>query len=92
MDQLQTIWAATRENIRPQMTGLSFHAWIDVAVPLALQNGVLILEVPTPDIQKTLTDFYFESLYKAAKAKGCTPQAISYRVKSGNFPNYKFLS
>ena len=34
----------------------------------------------------------YESLYKAAEAKGCTPQAISYRVKSGNFPNYKFLS
>jgi chromosomal replication initiator protein len=68
MDQLQTVWAATRENIRPQMTGLSFHAWIDVAVPLALQNGVLILEVPTPDIQKTLNDFYYVSLYNAAKS------------------------
>ena len=34
----------------------------------------------------------FESLYKAAAAKGCTPQAISYRIKSGNFPNYKLLS
>ena len=68
MDQLQSIWAAARENIRPQMTGLSFHAWIDVIVPLALQKDVFILEVPTPDIQKTLEDFYFENLRDAVKA------------------------
>ena len=67
MEQLQAVWAETRENIRPQMTSLSFHAWIDVAVPLALTDGVLILEVPTPDIQKTLKDFYFDSLFHAAK-------------------------
>ena len=68
MDQLQSIWAAARENIRPQMTGLSFHAWIDVIVPLALQKDIMILEVPTPDIQKTLEDFYFENLRDAVKA------------------------
>ena len=68
MDQLQSIWAAARENIRPQMTGLSFHAWIDVIVPLALQKDILVLEVPTPDIQKTLEDFYFENLRDAVKA------------------------
>ena len=72
MDQLETIWAATRENIRPQMTGLSFHTWIDTIVPLALQNGVLILEVPSPDIRKTLNDFYFDSLFSSAKAANNT--------------------
>jgi chromosomal replication initiation ATPase DnaA len=49
-------------------TGLSFHAWIDVIVPLALSNDVLVLEVPTPDIQKTLEDFYFENLRDAVRA------------------------
>jgi hypothetical protein len=34
------------------MTGLSFHAWIDVIVPLTLQKDIMVLEVPTPDIQK----------------------------------------
>ena len=72
MDQLQSIWAAARENIRPQMTGLSFHAWIDVIVPLALQKDIFILEVPTPDIQKTLEDFYFENLRDAVKAANDT--------------------
>ena len=38
-----TIWARAREEIRPQMTGLSFHAWIDSLVPLTFRNGVLVL-------------------------------------------------
>jgi len=67
MNQVQSIWAAARENLRPQMTGLSFHAWIDVIVPLVLQKNILILEVPSPDIQKTLQDFYFENLRGAVK-------------------------
>ena len=68
MDQLDSIWAETKENIRPQMTGLSFHAWIDVIVPLTLSNGVFVLEVPSADIRNTLRDFYFDTLYSAAKA------------------------
>lgn len=72
MDQLQSIWAAARENLRPQMTSLSFHAWIDVIVPLALHQNILVLEVPTPDIQKTLEDFYFESVFNAVKAANDT--------------------
>lgn len=76
MDQLENTWASTKELIRPQMTGLSFHAWIDVAVPLALQNNVLVLEVPTPDIQKTLKDFYFDSLFNAARTANSTIQDV----------------
>ena len=62
-----TIWARAREEIRPQMTGLSFHAWIDSLVPLTFRNGVLVLEAPNPDILKTLKDFYFEMLFQAAR-------------------------
>jgi len=76
MDQMQSIWAAARENLRPQMTGLSFHAWIDVIVPLVLQKNTLVLEVPTPDIQKTLEDFYFENLLAAVKSTNDTIQDV----------------
>ncbi len=76
MDQLQSVWAAARENIRPQMTGLSFHAWIDVIVPLAIQKNTLVLEVPTPDIQKTLEDFYFENLSSAVKSVNDTIEDV----------------
>lgn len=67
MEQLQSVWTSTRENIRPQMTGLSFNAWIDVIEPLAILNNTLILQVPSPDIQKTLQDFYFDMLVSSAK-------------------------
>lgn len=72
MEQLETIWAAAKENIRPQMTALSFHAWIDVIVPLALQNGILVLEIPSADIRNTLRDFYFDTLYSAVKASNAS--------------------
>ena len=67
MEQLQSIWASTRENIRPQMTGLSFHAWIDVIEPLSMRGGVLALQVPNDEIYRTLSDFYLECLCTAAK-------------------------
>ena len=67
MDQLELVWASTRENMRPAMTGMSFHTWIDVIVPLAITNDVLVLEVPTSDIQKTLRDFYFSALVQSAQ-------------------------
>ena len=76
MNQLQSIWAAARENLRPQMTSLSFHAWIDGIVPLALHQNILVLEVPTPDIQKTLEDFYFESLLGAVKSANDTIEDV----------------
>ena len=68
MDQVDSIWAAARENLRPQMTGLSFRAWIDAIAPLTIQKNILILEAPSPDIQKTLQDFYLSNLLAASKA------------------------
>ena len=91
MDQLQSIWAAARENIRPQMTGLSFHAWIDVIVPLVLQKDVLVLEVPTPDIQKTLEDFYFDHLRDAVKAANDIYAPASGEVTDLRSLKYCFL-
>lgn len=76
MEQVQEIWASARENIRPLMSGLTFHTWIDPIEPLALQNSVLILEAPTQDIQKTLQDFYFENLYEAIKTANDTIQGV----------------
>ena len=61
------VWTKTRENIRPQMTGLSFHAWIDVIEPLVIKNGIFVLEIPSRDILKTLSDFYFDYLVDSAR-------------------------
>ena len=67
MDHLTEVWTKTRENIRPQMTGLSFHAWIDVIEPLVIKNGIFVLEIPSRDILKTLSDFYFDYLVDSAR-------------------------
>ena len=67
MANLTDVWNNTRENIRPQMTNLSFHAWIDGIEPLILKNGILVLQIPRRDILKTLSDYYFEYLVDAAK-------------------------
>ena len=64
---LKDVWNKTCETIRPQMTGLSFHAWIECIEPLILKNGILVLEIPNRDILKTLNDFYFDYLVDAAK-------------------------
>ena len=67
MANLNDVWSNTRENIRPQMTNLSFHAWIEGIEPLILKNGILVLQIPSRDILKTLNDFYFDYLVEAAK-------------------------
>lgn len=67
MDQLQSIWAAARENIRPQMTGLSFHAWIDVIV-LSAPEGCFHSGSAHAGHSKNAGDFYFENLRDAVKA------------------------
>jgi len=67
MDHLTAVWTKTRDNIRPKMTGLSFKNWIDVLVPLVLQNGILVLEVPSREILRTLSDFYYDQLVDAAR-------------------------
>jgi hypothetical protein len=70
MDQLQSIWAAARENIVLN-DGLSFHAWIDVIDPLALHQNTSFRNFST-GYSKDVEDFYFESLFNAVKAANDT--------------------
>ena len=44
MKELNKIWYEARENIRPQITSVMFHRWIEALDPVAVQNGILILE------------------------------------------------
>ena len=67
MEQINAVWTRAKERLRPQMTEMSFHTWIDVIVPLSIQNNVLVLEIPNVDILRTLNDFYRASLLAAAQ-------------------------
>ena len=70
MTQIEKIWSDVQNLIKPNMTSLSYHAWIEQITPLTIQDNILILEIPSPEIKKTLEDFYFEMIYKAARDSG----------------------
>ena len=67
MEQMQGIWALTRENIRKNMSSMSFHRWIDVLEPVTIQNGILIIQCPDGTTKSTLTEYYKDTLRMAAK-------------------------
>ena len=67
MEQIQGIWALARENMRREMSSMSFHKWIDVLTPVTIQNGILIIQCPDYATKSTLTEYYKDSLRMAAK-------------------------
>ena len=46
MEQIKGIWALARENMRRDMSALSFNRWIDVLEPVTIQNGILVIQCP----------------------------------------------
>ncbi len=76
MEHVDAIWSNAKEQIRSQMTGISFHKWVDSIVPLVLQDGILILEAPNPDVKSTLENFYSESLYTAVHSANSTVKEL----------------
>ncbi len=67
MEELKTIWAKARESIRPQISAVTFHRWIDVLDPVIVQNGILVLEAPDDVIKNTVTEYYFDYVRTAAQ-------------------------
>jgi len=67
MEQIQGIWALARENIRREMSSMSFHRWVDVLEPVTIQNGILIIQCPDSTTKSTLTEYYKDILRIAAK-------------------------
>lgn len=68
MKEFEQIWAKVKDEIRPKMTGMSFRTWIDVIEPVAMENGILVLEVPGRDHLKTVNDLYYDIITGALKA------------------------
>ncbi len=67
MENLIEVWSKTCEYIRPNMTDLSYKAWIAVIDPLILKNDILVLQIPNRETLKTLNDFYYDILLDSAK-------------------------
>ncbi len=67
MEDLKKIWYDAREIIRPQISAVTFHRWIDALDPVAVKNGVLVLEATDEVVKNTVTEYYFEHVRAAVQ-------------------------
>ena len=78
MEQLEKIWTVTKDGLRSNMTELSFKAWIENLIPVSIQNNILVLEARTPEVQRTIRDFFFSSIVH--QAKNASPDILDVRL------------
>ncbi len=67
MEDLKKLWYEARESIRPQISAVTFHRWIDALDPVTVQNGILILEAADDVVKNTVTEYYFDHVRTAAQ-------------------------
>ena len=67
MEQIKGIWALARENMRRDMSALSFNRWIDVLEPVTIQNGILVIQCPDAATKSTITEYYKDTLRMGVK-------------------------
>ncbi len=67
MEDLNKIWYDARESIRPQLASVTFHRWIDALDPVAVQNGILVLETADEVVKNTVTEYYFDHVRDAVQ-------------------------
>lgn len=67
MENLEKVWAATREDLASQLTRISYQKWIDVLLPVTVQNTILIVECPDEVTKNTVKQFYYELLRDSVK-------------------------
>ena len=67
MAELSKIWYEARESIRPQISSVTFHRWIDALDPVTVQNGILVLEAADDVVKNTITEYYFDHIRTAVQ-------------------------
>ena len=67
MEQIKGIWALARENMRRDMSALSFNRWIDVLEPVTIQNGILVIQCPDAATKSTINEYYKDTVRMAVK-------------------------
>ena len=70
MEDLKKIWYDAREIIRPQISTVTFHRWIDALDPVTVQNGILVLEATDDVVKNTVTEYYFDHVRSAVQKAG----------------------
>ena len=67
MEDLKKIWSDARELIRPQISAVTFHRWIDSLDPVVVQNDILVLEAENDVVKNTVTEYYFDYVRTAVR-------------------------
>ena len=67
MENLEAVWAAAREELSSQLTSISYQKWIEVLLPVTVQNTVLIIECPDDVTRSTIRQFYNDLLRDSVK-------------------------
>ena len=67
MEELKKIWFDARESIRPQISTVTFHRWIDSLEPVIVQNGILVLEATDDVVKNTVSEYYYEHVRNAVQ-------------------------
>ncbi len=67
MEQIKGIWALARENMRRDMSALSFNRWIDVLEPVTIQNGILVIQCPDAATKSTISEYYKDTVRMGVK-------------------------
>ena len=62
MEQIKSIWGLARENIRREMSSLSFNRWIEVLEPVTIHNGIFVIQCPDSSTKDTITEYYKDTL------------------------------
>lgn len=67
MEELKKTWFEARESIRPQISAVTFHRWIDALDPVIVQNKILVLEAADEVVKNTVTEYYYEHVRSAVQ-------------------------
>ncbi len=67
MKQARIIWSRVKEFMRTELPDFSYRMWIEVLTPIALTDGVLVLEAPNELCYTNLNQNYMDMLSECAR-------------------------
>ena len=65
MEELRKTWALAKEGIRPQISPVTFHRWIEALDPVTVQSGILVMEAPDDVVKNTVSEYYLDYVRSA---------------------------
>lgn len=67
MEELKKIWTLAREDVRAQLSPVTYHRWIEILDPVTVQSGILVLEAPDDVIKNTVSEYYLDHIRTAVQ-------------------------